>query len=29
MEFAEGGELFDHIVSKNRLDEPEACEFFQ
>jgi 5'-AMP-activated protein kinase catalytic alpha subunit len=29
MEFAEGGELFDHIVSKNRLDEDEACEFYQ
>ena len=24
MEFAEGGELFDYIVSKKRLDEKEA-----
>jgi 5'-AMP-activated protein kinase catalytic alpha subunit len=24
MEFAEGGELFDYIVSKKKLSEPEA-----
>jgi serine/threonine protein kinase len=29
MEFASGGELFDYIVSKQRLDEKEACKFFQ
>lgn len=29
MEFAEGGELFDYIVSKKRLDEDESCKIFQ
>lgn len=29
MEYASGGELFDYIVSKSRLDELEACRFFQ
>jgi 5'-AMP-activated protein kinase catalytic alpha subunit len=29
MEFAPGGELFDHIVQKNKLEEKEACEFYQ
>mmetsp|Transcript_36947 Transcript_36947/g.95721 ORF Transcript_36947/g.95721 Transcript_36947/m.95721 type:complete len:720 (-) Transcript_36947:118-2277(-) len=28
MEYASGGELFDHIVSKGRVPEPEACRFF-
>ena len=29
MEYASGGELFDYIVTKTRLDEKEACCFFQ
>lgn len=29
MEFAEGGELFDYIVSKKRLDEKEAWGIYQ
>ena len=29
MEYCKGGELFDYIVSKKRLKEPEACTFFQ
>jgi serine/threonine protein kinase len=29
MEYASGGELFDYIVAKTRLDEKEACLFFQ
>ena len=29
MEYANGGELFDYIVEKNRVDENEACNFFQ
>lgn len=29
MEYAEGGELFDHIVKKKRLNENEATKFFQ
>ena len=29
MEYASGGELFDHIVAKTRLDDKEACFFFQ
>jgi 5'-AMP-activated protein kinase catalytic alpha subunit len=29
MEYANGGELFDFIVKKKRLDEREACKFFQ
>ncbi len=28
-EIATGGELFDHIVAKQRLSEKEACRFFQ
>ena len=28
MEYAEGGELFDYIVSKSRLSEKEAAFFF-
>ena len=28
-EYAQGGELFDYIVSKKRLKEDEACKFFQ
>lgn len=29
MEYASGGELFDHIVKKKRLEEKEACRYFQ
>ena len=29
MEYCNNGELFDYIVSKKRLKEPEACTFFQ
>jgi 5'-AMP-activated protein kinase, catalytic alpha subunit len=29
MEYASGGELFDYIVAKGRVKEPEACKFFQ
>ena len=29
MEYAEGKELFDYIVHKQRLDEYEACKFYQ
>ena len=29
MELCESGELFDYIVSKERLDENQACHFFQ
>lgn len=29
MEYCSGGELFDYIVSKQRLKEREACRFFQ
>ena len=29
MEYASGGELFDYIVTNNRVKEPEACKFFQ
>jgi 5'-AMP-activated protein kinase catalytic alpha subunit len=29
MEYASGGELFDHIVARTRLSEPEACKFYQ
>lgn len=29
MEYANGGELFDYIVSRNRLSELEACKLFQ
>lgn len=29
MEYASGGELFEHIVSQNRVKEKEACAFFQ
>ena len=28
MEYAEGGELFDYIVSKSRLSEKEAAFFY-
>jgi 5'-AMP-activated protein kinase catalytic alpha subunit len=28
MEYASGGELFDHIVKNNKLKEKEACRFF-
>ena len=28
MELCEGGELFDYIVSKERLDENQSCHFF-
>lgn len=28
MEYADGGELFDHIVTKHRLKEREACKFY-
>ena len=28
MEYAEGGELFDYIVSSYRVKEAEACHFF-
>ena len=29
MEYASGGELFDYIVSKDKLNEKEACAFYQ
>jgi 5'-AMP-activated protein kinase catalytic alpha subunit len=29
MEYANGGELFDHIVKRKRLEEKEACRYFQ
>ena len=29
MEYAPGGELFDHIVANKKLKEREACKFFQ
>ena len=29
MEYATGGELFEYIVNKKRLSEPEACKFYQ
>ena len=29
MEYASGGELFDYIVSKGKLQEKQACKFFQ
>lgn len=29
MEYCHGGELFDYIVSKQRLKEREACRFYQ
>ena len=28
MEYACGGELFDHIVKRKKLKEAEACKFF-
>ena len=28
-EYAKGGELFDYIVKKQKLEEKEACKFFQ
>ena len=29
MEYANGGELFDYIVKKTRVDEVESCNYFQ
>ena len=29
MEFASGGELFDYIVKYQKVEEPDACKFFQ
>ena len=29
MEYVEGGELFDYLVSKGRLDANEALHYFQ
>ncbi len=29
MEFASGGELFDYIISRQVLEETEACKFFR
>jgi len=29
MEYASGGELFDYIVSHQRVKEPDSCRFFQ
>ena len=29
MEYASGGELFDYIVKRKRLQEDESCKFFQ
>lgn len=29
MEMADGGELFDYIVSRNRLSEKQACRIYQ
>jgi hypothetical protein len=29
MEYAAGGELFDYIVKRKRLQEEEACRFIQ
>ena len=29
MEYANGGELFDYIVKRKRLQEQDACKFFQ
>ncbi|ORY96938.1 hypothetical protein BCR43DRAFT_474942 [Syncephalastrum racemosum] len=29
LEFVQGGELFEHLVSKGRLSEPEARKYFQ
>ena len=29
MEYASGGELFDYIVKCTRIEEKEACKFFQ
>lgn len=29
LEHVEGGELFDYLVKKGRLEEKEACAFFQ
>lgn len=28
MEYASGGELFDHIVANTRIKEKEACKIF-
>jgi hypothetical protein len=29
MEYANGGELFDYIVTNTRVKEKEACKFLQ
>ena len=29
MEYADGGELFDYIVNKSKVEELEACNIFQ
>ena len=29
MEYASGGELFDYIIKKQKVEEKEACRFFQ
>ena len=29
MEYANGGELFDYIVKNTKVEEKEACKFFQ
>ena len=29
LEYVRGGELFDHLVKRGRLSEPEALKFFQ
>lgn len=29
IEYCSGGELFDHIVEKNKLSEPESRNFFR
>jgi len=29
MEYANGGELFDHIVKNTRIEEKESCRYFQ
>jgi serine/threonine-protein kinase HSL1 (negative regulator of Swe1 kinase) len=29
MEYAEGGELFDYLVSRGRLEPDEALDYFQ
>jgi len=29
MEYCSGGEVFDYIVKNTKLDESEACKFYQ